>query len=560
MSRFDCEAHPKVWHCQDQRWIPFIKGADGQRWFEPIRYVIDWQNYGLAIRLFEKNGKNASLIRNEKFFFKQGIAYSTIGHDFHARLHLYRSIFDVSGASIFSAQLNHLLLLLNRSLSKKILNDLNPSVNFQANDVKKLPYLPIESIFIEKNLACLWKDFQAFEQASPTEFIASQQKWQSTQYQVQQQIDLNESLGEYMQNELGENALFIQSLLFQLNAILIDQPISYLFMDRTLSHRQIRELLASQANFKPLIDLWENQIKQHFPNYTFFDFMVEIFFDFHFKKYEEVPIFWPLSSKNKQFILWVHYLSLPKFLDEFSQLHQLTLEEKVKQTARKIQQRIDRAQLDKRHLLIDLKQELIDWWKILIHCFQFGCHPTELHLLEVKQAYTIDLSDGVLVNSSALWPLLQPFWKRPQEIWQKVQTLPWSKLAHRLWPSLVEKACQNDPSVSASHQRLWFDHPMLAWIWELRMQGDFDQRFMIRESFGGGDLQLRRAWVLGHLEIAIDCVEQEAYRRMGRGEDKRQVREIFVCLPIREWDAERVALVEKRVMKKQGGVFEIRYL
>ena len=35
--------------------------------------------------------------------------------------------------------------------------------------------------------------------------------------------------------------------------------------------------------------------------------------------------------------------------------------------------------------------------------------------------YVMDLDDGVMVNSAALWPLLEPQWKEPKKWWKELE-------------------------------------------------------------------------------------------------------------------------------------------
>ena len=66
-------------------------------------------------------------------------------------------------------------------------------------------------------------------------------------------------------------------------------------------------------------------------------------------------------------------------------------------------------------------------------------------------ATTPDLDDGVMINSAALWPLLEPQWKDPKKWWKELATAKgkkdydWSHLAARYFPSRVDRKCQEDP-------------------------------------------------------------------------------------------------------------------
>ena len=55
----------------------------------------------------------------------------------------------------------------------------------------------------------------------------------------------------------------------------------------------------------------------------------------------------------------------------------------------------------------------------------------------------MDLDDGVMVNSAALWPLLEPQWKDPKKWWKELanaagkKDYDWSHLAARYFPKRV---------------------------------------------------------------------------------------------------------------------------
>jgi len=55
-----------------EKWVPYIKGAAGQAWFEPLNDVVRWFPNALAIKLVERNGKQASRPQNENYYFRPG--------------------------------------------------------------------------------------------------------------------------------------------------------------------------------------------------------------------------------------------------------------------------------------------------------------------------------------------------------------------------------------------------------------------------------------------------------------------------------------------------------
>ena len=70
---------------------------------------------------------------------------------------------------------------------------------------------------------------------------------------------------------------------------------------------------------------------------------------------------------------------------------------------------------------------------------------------EQDARYAPDLDDGVMINSAALWPLLDPQWKDPKKWWKELATASgrkdydWSHLAMRYWPDRVDRKCPAGP-------------------------------------------------------------------------------------------------------------------
>ena len=78
----------------------------------------------------------------------RGVAYSTIGARFAARVHRFHSVVDVSGATLVpagNASVEDLLCRLNSTQMRAIVSDLNPSVNFQLADLRRAPFFPVDA-------------------------------------------------------------------------------------------------------------------------------------------------------------------------------------------------------------------------------------------------------------------------------------------------------------------------------------------------------------------------------------------------------------------------------
>jgi hypothetical protein len=128
----------------------------------------------------------------------------------------------------------------------------------------------------------------------------------------------------------------------------------------------------------------------------------------------------------------------------------------------------------------------------------------------------MDLDDGVMVNSAALWPLLEPQWKEPKKWWKELanaqgkKDYDWSHLAARYFPKRVRAKCVTDPSLAVAHKCFWELHPAKAYAWELRLQDEIRPDFTIDEP---GSDEARARFLADHERQAQDLRAAEAKRR-----------------------------------------------
>ena len=301
--------------------------------------------------------------------------------------------------------------------------------------------------------------------------------------------------------------------------------------------------------------------------------------------YDSRPIHWPLSSAKKTFVAWVNIHRMnsqtlkvlladhlihgarSRIDGELADLRQVR-DSEDRQAARKAD-----ARLGKLTLWLD---ELNEFITAVEQCADHGAPPTDGRCPEREQdaVYAPDLDDGVMINSAALWPLLEPQWKDPKKWWKELASAQgkkdydWAHLAIRYWPSRVDEKCQGDPSLAVAHGCFWRYHPERAWAWELRLQQEIAPDFRIEEAPyrpGGkhlgdeGDAPHRLTWLSDHPAEALAAVEKEATRRMGRGDNRQVVNEMRI-LETGLWSVipEKVAAMEQRLSDKQGEVFSLR--
>lgn len=191
-------------------------------------------------------------------------------------------------------------------------------------------------------------------------------------------------------------------------------------------------------------------------------FFREKFFDLHLSKYDNRPIYFPLSSSKKNFIFYfnIHTWKTGTFsyiLSDFLNPDLNAMKARLDniQEAKSKASASEAKQLDKDIIQLQkLVLELEEFRNTLETINTTGIDANEL---EAKVPYYMDLDDGVMVNSSALHPLLTPHWKKPKEIWQNIlkpqgkKDYDWSHLAMRYFPKRVLAKCKVDPSLAVAH-------------------------------------------------------------------------------------------------------------
>lgn len=135
------------------RWVPYVKGAGAERWYAPLKHVVNWQDNGAEIKQAVQaaypylNGKTAWVVKNESFYFREGLSFSLVNGGRMAVRYLPAGcIFDVAASSIFPKNAKAklpMLAYLNSSVISAIASLINPTINFQVGDLKRLPIVKL---------------------------------------------------------------------------------------------------------------------------------------------------------------------------------------------------------------------------------------------------------------------------------------------------------------------------------------------------------------------------------------------------------------------------------
>ena len=183
------------------------------------------------------------------------------------------------------------------------------------------------------------------------------------------------------------------------------------------------------------------------------DYFRKKFFDFHIKRYSKsrriAPIYWQLSSKNKNYSLWIYYhrltsdtlfLSLRKYIDpkvEYEETRFLEMKQKLESE----KESLPRSQITKMEKEIEKKADFI------VELKEFRDTMEKI----AQSGYDPDFDDGVILNMSPLHEFTP--WKEPAKYWKELETgmYDWAHIAMKYWPERVKEKCRKDKSLAIAH-------------------------------------------------------------------------------------------------------------
>ncbi|WP_223278469.1 BREX-6 system adenine-specific DNA-methyltransferase PglX [Nostoc sp. 'Peltigera membranacea cyanobiont' 232] len=537
-----CSSNQNFVDLPKTKWVPYIKGASGKVWFEPLDTLILWKNSSLEKQvvydyLGSKGGGNGTPSR--QFYFCVGIAFSMIGNSFSARKHRFRSVFGHKGSSVFPEQIQNSVCLLNNSTSRHILTSLNPGIGFEVGDIKRLPLFPIESadeIFTQLDAA--FTEHEAARETSVEFKKLDVSVWKYAQEWAQTAVDREP--GTLLPNyepvyeqppatnfisyaigvALGRFGANGEGILKQVPAFALPHGILYLsaYSEKdTLEHPSCKPIQEAWYEYGSIIAKG-TQLRKWL--------RLSFFKEVHLGMYESRPIYFPLSSQRKNFVAFV---SIHRWADNTLQtlladylipeLSQLEGELNDLTTARHQGDKKTQTKAEERYSEVQkLHEEFKAFIDLVRQCAEQGPLPANARDIkrEVDARFKMDLDDGVMVNSAVLWPLLEPQWNQPKKWWSELcnaegkKDYDWSHLAARYFPKRVEGKCKQDPSLAVAHGYFWKYHPAKAYEWELRLQDEISEDFTIEETNSD---TLRLAFARENPQLVKEIIEKEEKRR-----------------------------------------------
>lgn len=119
------------------KWVTLNYGGERRKWFGNFEAVINWGNDGEEIKRHK-----SSTIRNESYYFRNGITWTTItSKGFSARYLPENFIFDQSGDSLFTDNIEYILGVLNSKISNIFIDIIAPTLNIRAGNIKHFPII-----------------------------------------------------------------------------------------------------------------------------------------------------------------------------------------------------------------------------------------------------------------------------------------------------------------------------------------------------------------------------------------------------------------------------------
>jgi len=125
------------------KWFPYNKGGGFRKWYGNNEYLVNWYKGGQDIHAYSNLPMDYSgaPVRAKRFYFREGITYGLISSfGFSSRRVFGGFVFDVGGSMIFpELPIDKLQGFLCSKLTKKFIEILNPTLNYQVGDIQKLP-------------------------------------------------------------------------------------------------------------------------------------------------------------------------------------------------------------------------------------------------------------------------------------------------------------------------------------------------------------------------------------------------------------------------------------
>jgi len=156
------------------KWFPYNKGGAYRKWFGNTDYVVNWENDGAEMKAYTSTlpqGMNVRL-KSREYYFKPCYSWSKVTSGQIAfRYYPQGFAFDVAGCCVFDCgdRLSYFLALSNSVVTKKIIECLSPTMNYELDQLKRIPVIfsdnaeKLVNELVSKNIDLCYLDWNSFE-------------------------------------------------------------------------------------------------------------------------------------------------------------------------------------------------------------------------------------------------------------------------------------------------------------------------------------------------------------------------------------------------------------
>ncbi len=125
------------------RWFPLHKGGNFRKWYGNAEHVIDLHQEGIQIKTKSPDFR----LRDKKWYFQPFVSWSRISSASIAFRYFAKGVlFSDAGPGIFAKeQCLQVMALLNSKLGNYFLRIINPTLNYQKQDIETVPYVCFEN-------------------------------------------------------------------------------------------------------------------------------------------------------------------------------------------------------------------------------------------------------------------------------------------------------------------------------------------------------------------------------------------------------------------------------
>lgn len=128
----------------NKEWYPYNKGGEYRRWYGNHEYIVKFGMFGSEISAYRVESGQSASFPGQDYYFQDSVSWSLVSSSkFGVRYYPKGFVFDIAGSSVFpnrKEDIFYILGFLASEVAIAYLRVTNPTINYQAGDVKKLPF------------------------------------------------------------------------------------------------------------------------------------------------------------------------------------------------------------------------------------------------------------------------------------------------------------------------------------------------------------------------------------------------------------------------------------